>query len=218
MSDLTLVIANKSYSSWSLRPWIAMTHASIPFEEVFIQFDQPDTKALMWKHSPSGRVPCLVDGVIRVWESLAILEHLAERFPEAQLWPRQAEARAYARAISAEMHAGFSALRTQFPMNLRRPIPGHAPSAATRADVDRIETLWRDARTRFGGGGPFLFGSFGAADAMYAPVVTRLDTYSIPVAADTRAYMDAVLALPAFAAWKEAALAEPWIVPDDEIE
>lgn len=218
MAELTLVIANKSYSSWSLRPWIAMTHAGIPFDEQLIPFDRPDTRALMLAHSPSGKVPCLVDGVTRVWESLAILEYLAERFPDAQLWPRQADARAYARAISAEMHAGFHALRTQFPMNLRRKIPGHAPSAATRADVDRIEALWREGRSRFGGDGPFLLGAFGAADAMYAPVVTRLDTYDITVADDTRLYMNAVLALPAFTAWKDAALAEPWIVPDDEID
>jgi glutathione S-transferase len=219
MSVPTLVIANKRYSSWSLRPWLVMTHFGLPFREVGVLLDLPESKAEILRWSPSGRVPCLVDGDIRVWETLAIVEYLAERHPDLPIWPTDVAARAEARAISNEMHAGFQALRSACPMNLRKRFawkPRGGEKAA--ADVARIVELWRAARARFGAGGPFLFGAFSAADAMYAPVATRLDTYAWPLDADIRAYVDAVLDLPAFRAWKAAADLETALVPSDEVE
>lgn len=218
MSSLSLVIANKNYSSWSLRAWLALRQSGLAFDEILVPLDLPETRAELLKHSPTGKAPCLIDGAIRVWESLAILEYLAERFPDARLWPAAADARALARAISAEMHAGFGNLRSTLPMNLRRKVARLDTDDATRADVARIEALWRDARRRFGEDGPFLFGSFTAADAMYAPVATRLHTYDIPIAHDTRVYVDTILGLPAFKEWTEAALAEPWVVDADEVD
>ena len=214
----TLVIANKIYSSWSLRPWILMSHYGLPFEEVMIPLDQSDTRARILEYSPAGKVPVLIDGDTAVWESLAILEELATRHPELPIWPRDPAARALARSVAGEMHAGFLALRAALPMNLGRRYAHRDRGADVAADVTRITDLWRDARGRFGAGGPYLFGAdFGAADAMYAPVVTRLDTYQWPVEADIRAYMDVVLELPAFRKWREQGLQETWLVPDDEI-
>ncbi len=218
MAALRLVIGNKRYSSWSLRPWLAMTHFAIPFDETLILLDRPEFKAEVARFSPSGRVPCLVDGDIAVWETLAILEYLAETFPEKAIWPRDRAARAHARAIANEMHAGFTGLRAACPMNLRRTFALRDWGDAARADVARIEALWRDARARFGAGGPFLFGGFSAADAMFAPVALRLDGYGWPLAEDTRAYVDAILALPAFRAWKAGADQETEIVLADEID
>jgi glutathione S-transferase len=213
---LTLVIGNKNYSSWSLRPWLAMKTLGIPFEERLVPLFQEDHKQRLLEFSPGGKVPVLIDGDIRVWESLAILEYLAEAFPDAGLWPREPAARAHARAISAEMHAGFGALRTECPMNLWRPARPRALSPEAAANVQRIDAMWTEARARFGAGGPFLFGKFSAADAMYAPVVSRFATYEAPVAAASRAYMDAVLALPAFVEWKAAGVKEPWVLAEDE--
>ena len=211
---LTLIIGNKRYSSWSLRPWLAAAQVDIPFAETVIPLDQPGTRAAILEHSPSGRVPCLIDGDVTVWESLAIIEYLAERFPDRGLWPDDAGLRAVARAASCEMHAGFADLRNACPMDLGlEPKPGPRNHLA-EADVARIVALWRDCRRRFGSGGPFLFGAFCAADAMYAPVVTRLVHYGFSVEADTRAYMDAVLALPAMRRWIAEAAAEPWVLPD----
>jgi glutathione S-transferase len=170
---LQLVIGNKNYSSWSFRPWLAMKVARIAFEETVIPLDAPDFKSRLTALSGAGKVPVLIEGDTRVWESLAILEYLAEKFPEASLWPRDAQARAHARAISAEMHAGFQALRRELPMNMRRPVKPHPLAVDAAADVARIEVIWSDCRRRFGQGGPFLHGAFGAADAMYAPVVSR---------------------------------------------
>ncbi len=219
MPALRLVIANKRYSSWSLRPWLLMTHFGIAFEEVKILLDRPDTKSEILRHSPSGRVPCLVDGDVSVWETLAIVEYLAEAFPEHAVWPRDRKARASARAVSSEMHAGFTGLRASCPMNLRRNFPWRSwGGEAARSDVDRIEAIVADARRRFGSGGDFLFGTFSAADAMYAPVAVRLAGYSWPVSPSTRAWMDAVLSLPAFEAWKSGAAMETEIVPSDEID
>jgi glutathione S-transferase len=166
--------------------------------------------------SGTGKVPALIDGDIHVWESLAILEHLAERFPQAGLWPSDLAARAHARAISAEMHAGFAALRRECPMNMWRPVRPHSLSPEAEANVARIDAMWNDCRARFGAGGPFLFGAFCAADAMYAPVVSRFHTYGVTVSAGALAYMQAVMALPAYAEWREAGLKEPWVLPDDE--
>jgi len=218
LSKLHLVIGNKNYSSWSLRPWIALTMAKIPFNETIILLDRPDTARKIAAHSRAGRIPVLHHGKVTVWESLAILEYVADLYPDRHLWPKNAAARAMARAVANEMHAGFSALRNACPMNLRRPRKAVPINAAIRKDVARIEDLWRDCRKKFGKGGKFLFGRFSNADAMFAPVVTRLDTYAIKVGRDTRDYMDAVMATPAFRQWREAALKEKWIVPSDEVD
>jgi glutathione S-transferase len=215
---LELVIGNKNYSSWSFRPWLVMKVVGIAFAETVIPLDTPDFKSRIADLSVAGKVPVLIDGDTRVWESLAILEYLAEKFPEAGLWPRDARARAHARAICSEMHAGFQPLRRQFPMNMRRPVKAHELNADAATDVRRIETLWGDCRTRFGQGGPFLYGAFGAADAMYAPVVSRFHTYGVDVGAATRDYMRAITALPEWSEWREAARREPWVIAQDEID
>jgi glutathione S-transferase len=213
---LTLVIGNKNYSSWSFRPWIAMTAAGIAFTEELIPLYRDGSKERILAHSPAGKVPALIDGNVQIWESLAILEHLAERFPAAGLWPSDLNARAYARAVAAEMHAGFVPLRKHCPMNFWRPVIRRDLPDDVAANVKRIDTMWNDCRIRFGGGGPFLFGTFSAADAMYAPVVSRFHTYDVAVSPSSRAYMEAVMALPAWAQWKAAALAEEWVLAEDE--
>ena len=218
MAKLHLVIGNKNYSSWSLRPWMAMTMAGLDFDETIIPLDTPTTKKQIARHSGAGRVPVLHDGKIAIWETLAILEYLAEIFPEKNFWPKNKAARAMARAVSNEMHAGFSGLRDACPMNLRRPQKPVVLNEATKADVARIEAIWRECRKTYGKGGKFLFGKFCNADAMFAPVVTRFETYAIPVAKDTKAYMNTVLATKAFQTWKSAALKENWIVPSDEVD
>jgi glutathione S-transferase len=215
---LTLVIGNKNYSSWSMRPWIAMKVAGIAFDEVVVSLDAPHFKAVVGKIASTGKVPALDDDGVHVWESLAILEYLAEKFPAAKLWPSDSAARAHARAISSEMHAGFLPLRRACPMNMWRPVKRRELAADALANVARIEAMWADCRARFGAGGPFLFGAFGNADAMYAPVVARLHTYDVAVAAPTRAYMGAVMALPAWKEWVAAALKEPWVLAEDEVD
>jgi glutathione S-transferase len=207
---LKLIVANKAYSSWSLRPWILLAHFKIPFEEVVIPMGRPDTRAEMLKYAPTGKCPSLVDGKIVVWESLAILEYVAELYPEKAIWPRGKAARAHARSLSSEMHAGYQALRQTCPTNFRRQPKAIALDEATRDDVARIEAAWAGARAAFGKAGPFLYGRFCAADAMFAPVVNRLHAYAIPVSKPTRGYMDAIMALPAWKAWIADALAEPW--------
>jgi glutathione S-transferase len=215
---LRLVIGNKNYSSWSFRPWLAMKVAGIAFEETVISLEAPDFKERVTALSGAGKVPVLIDGETRVWESLAILEYLAETFPAKALWPRHLQARAHARATAAEMHAGFLPLRRQLPMNIRRPAKPHALEDDAAADVARIDALWGECRTRFGAEGPFLYGPFGAADAMYAPVVWRFQTYAIEVSATARDYMRVLMALPAWNEWREAALREPWVMPRNEID
>jgi glutathione S-transferase len=207
---LTLVIGNKNYSSWSMRPWLALRANNIPFEEVFIPLytDDPADKQRILSFSRAGKVPSLVDGDITVWDSLAIIEYLAERFPDAKLWPEDRAMRAHARSISAEMHSGFMALRNECGMNLHRPIGPVALSADAKANIARIEEIWRECRERYGDRGPFLFGAFTGADAMYAPVVHRFRTYAIAVGAEAKAYMEAMMALPAFREWTDAGLAE----------
>ena len=207
---LKLVIANKAYSSWSLRPWILLAHFKIPFHEVVIPMDQPETRATMLKYAPTGKCPSLHDGRIGLWESLAIIEYVAESYPDKPIWPRGKAARAHARSLASEMHAGFAALRQACPANFRRRVEAIALSDEVRADVARIEAAWAHARETFGKAGPFLFGRFSAADAMFAPVVNRLHVYDIPVAKTTRAYMEAIMALPAWKAWVAGAEAEPW--------
>lgn len=212
MSDLTLILGNKAYSSWSLRPWLALKQAGRLFAEVVIPLRRPDTRARILEHSPAGKLPVLKHGDLTVWDSLAICEYLADLFPDAALWPEDPAARAVARAVSAEMHSGFQSLRSSMPMDLTRKAPGEGMTEATVADIGRITALWADCRARFGAGGPFLFGRFSIADAMYAPVVTRFDTYGVALGDTARAYADAVLAMPAMREWTDAARAEPWTI------
>jgi glutathione S-transferase len=225
-----LYVANKLYSSWSLRPWILMTALDIPFQETVIPMYFPDSKARMLDVSPTGKMPVLivppsdmpanasaVSGTCggshqAIWESLAIMEFLHERFPDKGVWPRAPAARAHARAIASEMHAGFQALRNVCPMNLAKRFAPRDLGSDVADNVRRLEGMWSDCRRRFAAGGDFLFGDFGAVDAMYAPVVTRLDTYQVPVATETRQYMNRVLAHPAFVKWRTEALAEPWVI------
>jgi glutathione S-transferase len=215
---LRLVIGNKNYSSWSFRPWLALKIAGIAFEETLISLDAPDFKARLTALSGAGKVPVLIDGDTHVWESLAILEYLAEKFPAAALWPQHPAARAHARAVAAEMHAGFLPLRRQLPMNVRRPVMPCKFEADAAGDVARIDAIWSECRARFAAAGPFLYGAFGAADAMYAPVVWRFHTYAVEVSAAAGAYMRALMALPAWSEWREAARREPWVLPHDEID
>lgn len=212
----TLVIANKLYSSWSLRPWLLLRQLGIPFEEVLIPLAEPDTKERILALSPGGTVPILIDEGATVWESSAIMDYAHERWPEAGVWPEDRVARAMARSVSGEMHAGFRGLRSACPMNLGKVYAARDRGPDVQRDVDRITAIWRDARKRFGAGGPFLFGAFSAADAMFAPVVTRFISYSVPVDADIRQYMDAVIGTAAFQEWKDAALKETWVVAHDE--
>lgn len=213
----TLVIGNKCYSSWSLRPWLLLSQLGVDFNEVVIPLDTPQTKAEIARYTGAGRVPVLLDGDVTVWESIAIMEYAADAWG-SKIWPQEIAARARARAIVCEMHAGFHALRAACPMNLGKRYAYRDRGPDVARDVARIEEIFRNMRRNFGTDGPFLFGAFTAADAMYAPVVTRLDTYDIPVASDTRQYMDTVLALPAYQAWLAAALQEPWIVAVDEVD
>lgn len=210
---LKLVIGNKNYSSWSMRPWVAMRGSGIPFEEIFIPlYTGPADKQRILDVSKAGKVPALIDDDVTIWDSLAIIEYLAERYPDAGLWPQARAARAHARSISAEMHSGFAALRNECGMNLHRPVKAKPLSDAARADIARVQEIWIDCRTRYGAQGPFLFGAFSAADAMYAPVVHRFRTYAIDVAPLVKDYMTTMMALPAFAEWTAAGLAETIVI------
>ena len=215
MSEPTLVIGNKNYSSWSLRPWLAMKVAGIPFAEHRIPLYGPGSKDQILVYSPAGKVPCLADGDLRVWDSLSICEYLAEKHPG--LWPQDPAARALARSVSAEMHSGFANLRAKMSMNIRKRYPGLGRTPESLADVARIVSLWSDCRARYGKGGRFLFGAVSIADAMYAPVVLRFRTYEVELPADCRAYSDAVLALPAMQDWIAAAMAETESLPQFEL-
>jgi glutathione S-transferase len=215
---LQLVIGNKNYSSWSFRPWLALKAAGIAFEEKLISLDAADFKRQVTALSGAGRVPVLVDGDVRVWESLAILEYLAEKFPAAALWPAPPAARAHARGIASEMHAGFGALRRELPMNVRRKVIPRKLGPEASGDVARVDAIWSECRTRFGAGGPFLYGAFTAADAMYAPVVWRFHTYAVGVSTVAQTYMRSLKALPAWTEWREAARREPWVLPHDEVD
>jgi glutathione S-transferase len=213
---LHLIIGNKNYSSWSFRPWIAMKATGIAFEETVISLEAKDFKQRILALSGAGKVPVLRDGDVRVWETLAILEYLAEKFPEAKLWPGDAAARAQARAVASEMHAGFAPLRRQLPMNMWRPVKARMLDAEAAANVARIDEIFSTCLKT--SGGPFLFGAFGAADAMFAPVVSRFHTYSVDVSPAARGYMNAVMVLPAWREWRTAALREPWILSHDEVD
>lgn len=225
---LTLVIGNKNYSSWSMRPWVLLRALDIPFTEIMLKFHSADWSRELPRVSPSGLVPVMWDGEIGhadsvcVWESNAIYEYLAETFPQKRVWPEDRSARAHARAIVSEMHAGFRALRNAMPMNIRANQAGLGMNDDVAKNIRRIEMIWREARTNFGGPGsrgnaqPFLYGAFSAADAMFAPVVMRFMTYAPTLAADTKDYCAAVRAHPAIAAWIADALTETEFVADDE--
>ena len=211
--SLKLVIGNKNYSSWSMRPWLAMRATHIAFEEIFIPlYTGQNDKNRILVFARSGKVPILIDGETTVWDSLAIIEYLAERFPDARLWPENRAERAHARSISAEMHSGFLSLRSECGMNLHRPVGAIKLSEDARADITRVQEIWTDCRARYGKRGPFLFGAFGAADAMFAPVVHRFRTYAIAVSLDVKTYMETMMALPAFGEWSEAGLAETLLI------
>jgi glutathione S-transferase len=214
--SLTLILGNKNYSSWSLRPWIAMKVAGLNFDEKIIPLYEPGSREQILAYSPAGKVPILLDGDHTVWDSLAILEYLAEKFPQARFWPADVHARSYARSIASEMHGGFQALRHHCTMNFWLPAKRRPQCDEVMADVHRIDDMWTDCRARFGKTGPFLFGAFGAADAMYAPVVARFHNYGIDVGEASRAYMAAVMALPAWGQWRAAALQETWVMKGNE--
>ena len=219
MADLTLAIANKAYSSWSLRGWLALKLTGAAFDEVVIPMRQANTRAEILKYAPSGLMPALIDGEVVVWESLAIIEYLAEKFPDAGLWPTDTAARAHARAAANEMHGGFLALRRAMPMNMRHSFPEARFSDDVGAEVNRIQAIWRDAQRRFAGAcgeGPFLMGAFSAIDAMFAPVASRFTSYPVDLESQAQAYVDAVLAHPLMIEWRDAAQAEPWIIPEYE--
>jgi glutathione S-transferase len=208
-----LVIGNKNYSSWSMRPWLALRANQIPFEEILISLYSGDAdKQRILDFTRSGKVPALIDGDVTIWDSLAIIEYIAERFPEKRLWPEHPAHRAHARSVAAEMHSGFAALRNECGMNLHRTVRAIELSSEARANIARVQEIWSECRSRYGKFGPFLFGDFGAADAMFAPVVHRFRSYAIAVAAETQRYMETMMALPAFAEWTKAALAETIVI------
>jgi glutathione S-transferase len=211
---LKLVIGNKNYSSWSMRPWLALRANGIAFEEIFVPLytDNKADKERLLSFSGAGKVPALVDGDVTVWDSLSIIEYLAEKFPQAKLWPEDRAVRAHARSISAEMHSGFMALRSECGMNLRRPIRSVALSEDANANVARIQAIWAECHQRYGKAGPFLFGAFSGADAMFAPVVHRFRSYAIPVQGDARHYVEAMNSLPAFQEWTRDGLAETLVI------
>jgi len=208
MNKPALVIGNKNYSSWSLRPWLLLRQAQIDFEEIRISLGAPDVREQIMHYSPSGRVPVLIDGAVTVWDSLAIGEYLAERHPQLQLWPSDVEARALARAVSAEMHSGFTTLRENMTLNCRKLLPGKGRAPGVAEDIARITALWTDCRQRFGQDGEFLFGRFSIADAMYAPVALRFRTYAVELDPVCAAYAKTLLQLPAMQDWVEQAKAE----------
>jgi glutathione S-transferase len=216
MADLTLVIGNKNYSSWSMRPGVLMRAKEIDFDELQIPLRRPGSVEQKLRYSPAGKVPVLVVGELKIWESMAIMEYLAERFPDRELWPADEQARAVARGVSAEMHAGFEALRTLMPMNCRARRSGRESEPGVDADIERIGGLWRDCRSRFGHDGDYLFGQFGIADAMFAPVAARFQTYGVKLGGVESAYAGAVLAHPAVVEWMAAAQDEPWTIPEYE--
>ena len=212
-AELILVIGNKNYSSWSMRPWVTLTAFDIPFRELRICLDQPDTAARIAEHSPAGRVPILIDGDLTIWDSLAICEYLADQFPEKNLWPSNRQARALARSVCAEMHCSFAALRKSMSMDIRARHPGAGRTAESQADIGRISEIWEECLVKYGAH-QFLFGDFSIADAYFAPVVMRFQTYGVFLAPALQAYMERVIAHPAVSRWINEALAEIEILPD----
>ena len=215
---MKLIIGNKNYSSWSLRAWLPLRHHGLEFEEVQIPLRLPDSSARVLQFSPTGKVPALLDGAVSLWESLAISEYVAEKFPQRGLWPEDPHARAVARAVSLEMHAGFPALRTHLPLNCRGRFASrdHLPGVAE--EIERMRELWLDCRLRFGQGGHFLFGGFTIADAVFAPVALRFQTYGVELPGVAGDYGASLLALPAMREWQAAAKEEPWVIEEYEGE
>jgi glutathione S-transferase len=217
MDEFELVIGNKAYSSWSLRPWLALKHAGVAFTETRVPLYVHGYKEELLKYAPSGKVPVLKHGAVTVWDSLAICEYLAELFPAAELWPGGPAVRALARAVSAEMHSGFTAIRGAMPFNCRardRKVP---ITAEIQKEIDRVQALWRDCRAQHGRGGPWLFGRFSIADAMFIPVAGRFITYSVPLDSVAQAYADAALDHPAVREWTAAALEETEVMISNEV-
>ncbi|HEY9621104.1 MAG TPA: glutathione S-transferase family protein [Crinalium sp.] len=217
MAAFTLVIGNKNYSSWSLRAWLTLKQAGLDFEEVRIALSQPDTREQLLRYSPSGRVPVLIHEGLVIWESLAICEYINELTPDRHLLPKDPKARAIARAVSSEMHAGFQRLREHMAMDCRSRFPGQGRAPGVQEDIDRITTLWRETRQQFGNSGDFLFGSFTYADAMFAPVVSRFVTYEVALDPISQAYADAIWALPTMQEWLTAAEAEPEVIEEHTV-
>jgi glutathione S-transferase len=215
MPDLTLVIGNKNYSSWSLRPWMLLKHLQLPFDEVLIPLDTPEFKEKAEQYGPSGRVPILHHLGHRIWDSLAICEYLAELTSKG--WPQDRHARAVARSVCAEMHSGFSNLRMEWPMNARARNRRTPLTPGLEEDIDRIDEMWNDCRRRFGAGGPWLFGVYSIADAMYAPVVLRFKTYGAQVSETARWYLATALEDPALQEWVQTAQSEEWTLPASEV-
>jgi glutathione S-transferase len=211
--SMTLVIGNKNYSSWSLRPWLFLKHNGIIFDEIKISLAQADSKSRILGFSPSGKVPVLIDGGLKVWDSLAIMEYLAERFPETQAWPQEQAERAFARSISAEMHAGFPALRTHCGMNCRRQPAAKNLPEEVHNDIERIGQIWQQCRKQYWDRGPWLFGQFTIADAMFAPVALRFYLYQLDTNAEARGYVNTVLEHPALKEWVEAGMQELEVIP-----
>ena len=208
MAQLKIVIGNKKYSSWSLRGWLALKHTGEPFEEILVPLDKPSTREQLLRHSSSGRVPVLIDGDTTVWDSLSICEYLGERFPHRRMWPEDRKARALARSISAEMHSGFQNLRNDLTMKIVESIPTQSFRPEVKEEIRRILSIWTDCRQRFGGSKPFLFGDFGNADAMFAPVVSRFRTYGVTLDGPAAAYADAIWNHPSMQEWVAAAKVE----------
>jgi len=216
MPRLKLVIANKNYSSWSMRPWVLLRAAQIPFEEIPLKFDREVRVVGIERYSPTRKVPLLLVDDEPVWDSLAISETIAELFPDRRLWPQDARARQMARSVCAEMHSGFQALRSAMPMNIRARHPGKGMSPDSQRDIDRMISIWQSCRERFGAGGAMLFGDFSIADAFFAPVAMRFMTYAVALPAAAQAYADALRALPAVREWMDAARGETHVVAADE--
>lgn len=214
-SGMTLIIGNKNYSTWSMRAWVAMTAFGIPFKEVRILLDQPDTSLKIAEYSSAGRVPVLLSGEMTIWDSLSICEYLAEQFPEKNMWPQDVEARALARSICCEMHSGFSALRSAMSMNIRASLPGQGRTPGAQADIGRISEIWEECFAKYGHQ-RFLFGDFSIADAYYAPVVMRFRTYGVALAPALQAYTTRVCEHPAVAQWVREALAEKEVLPEHD--
>jgi glutathione S-transferase len=219
MTELTLALANKAYSSWSLRGWLALKLTGAPFKEVVVPLRESTTRTEILKYSPSAKLPALIDGDVTVWESLAIIEYVAEKYPNAPIWPKATAARAHARAIASEMHGGMIPLRRALPMNLRHKFPCPALTDTVQADINRIQAIWREAHHRFDGAmgeGPFLFGEFSGADAIFAPVAARFDTFGVGLEDHAETYVTAVMEHPLMIEWRKDAMNEPWIIPEFE--
>lgn len=218
MTELTLVIGNQNYSSWSLRPWLFLAHHAIPFKTKKVSLFTDSMERDLAVHFSDNKVPILIDEDLEVWDSLAILEYLVERFPETRGWPEERSARAVARSVCAEMHSGFFGMRGELPMNCRRRFPGFEPGPEAQRDIDRVLGLWRFCRERYGASGPWLFGEFSAADCMYAPVVMRLLSYEIPLDAVSTVYARTLFESPAMQQWVKAGAGEAEVIDEDEAD